>query len=52
MAANSYQWTTKRGNIRRPTSMPEIDTLNMLTAKFDDLSKKIYRQATVVRPLK
>lgn len=47
MAANSYQWTRKRGHIKGTTSLLEIDTLNVLTTNLDALSKKIDRQAAV-----
>ena len=39
MVANNYQWANERGNTRRPVGMLEIDTLNMLSAKMDNVVK-------------
>nr|XP_027083595.1 uncharacterized protein LOC113705889 [Coffea arabica] len=44
MAANNYQWANERGNIRRTACMLEVDTLNMLTAKMDNVVKILNRQ--------
>ncbi|XP_027181977.1 uncharacterized protein LOC113780369 [Coffea eugenioides] len=43
MAANNYQWANERGNTRRTASMLEVDTLNMLSAKMDNVVKMLNR---------
>nr|XP_027082281.1 uncharacterized protein LOC113704592 [Coffea arabica] len=37
MASSNYQWTNKRGNSRRTASMYEIDALNLLSAKLENM---------------
>lgn len=44
MAANHYQWTNERDNSKRPTGMLEIDILNMLSAKIDNVFKILNKQ--------
>ncbi|XP_027166478.1 uncharacterized protein LOC113766490 [Coffea eugenioides] len=44
MAANNYQWANERGNTRRTAGMLEVDTLNMLSAKMDNVVKMLNRQ--------
>ncbi|XP_071924695.1 uncharacterized protein [Coffea arabica] len=44
MTANNYQWTNEGGNTRRVPGMLEIDTLNMLSAKMDNVVKMLNRQ--------
>ncbi|XP_071939793.1 uncharacterized protein [Coffea arabica] len=43
MAANNYQWANERGNTRRTVGMLEVDTLNMLSAKMDNVVKMLNR---------
>nr|XP_027062041.1 uncharacterized protein LOC113688428 [Coffea arabica] len=43
MAANNYQWTNERGNTRRTAGMLEVDTLNMLSAKMNNVVKILNR---------
>nr|XP_027109356.1 uncharacterized protein LOC113729231 [Coffea arabica] len=43
MAANNYQWANERGNTRRTAGMLEVDTLNMLSAKMNNVVKMINR---------
>ncbi|XP_027178191.1 uncharacterized protein LOC113777357 [Coffea eugenioides] len=44
MAANNYQWANERDNIRIAAGMLEVDTLNMLSAKMDNVVKILNRQ--------
>ncbi|XP_071939080.1 uncharacterized protein [Coffea arabica] len=44
IAANNYQWANKRGNTRRTAGMLEVDTLNMLSVKMDNVVKMLNRQ--------
>ena len=41
MASSNYQWTNKRGNSRRTASMYEIDALNLLSAKLENMLEKV-----------
>ncbi|XP_027171773.1 uncharacterized protein LOC113771386 [Coffea eugenioides] len=41
MAANNYQWANERGNTKRTAGMLEVDTLNMLSAKMDNVVKML-----------
>ncbi|XP_027156543.1 uncharacterized protein LOC113757463 [Coffea eugenioides] len=43
MAANNYQWANERGNTRRTVGMLEVDTLNMLSVKMDNVVKILNR---------
>ncbi|XP_071902644.1 uncharacterized protein [Coffea arabica] len=43
MAANNYQWANERGNTKRTAGMLEIDTLNMLSGKRDNVVKMLNR---------
>nr|XP_027071867.1 uncharacterized protein LOC113696688 [Coffea arabica] len=43
MAANNYKWANERGSTRRTAGMLEIDTLNMLSAKMDNVVKMLNR---------
>ena len=47
MAANNYQWTNKKGNTRRHTSMYELDAFNMLNAKTNNMVKMLNSQGEV-----
>ncbi|XP_027120640.1 uncharacterized protein [Coffea arabica] len=44
MVANNYQWANERDNTRRTASMLEVDTLNMLSAKIDNVVEMLNRQ--------
>ncbi|XP_071933622.1 uncharacterized protein [Coffea arabica] len=44
MAANNYQWANERGNSRKTVGMLEVDTLNMLSGKMDNVVKMLNRQ--------
>ncbi|XP_052177527.1 uncharacterized protein LOC127791584 [Diospyros lotus] len=39
MASNNYQWSTERGMPRKASGMYEVDGINMLNAKVDNLVK-------------
>ncbi|XP_027169461.1 uncharacterized protein LOC113769193 [Coffea eugenioides] len=43
MAANNYQWANEQGNTRRTAGMLEVDILNMLSAKMDNVVKMFNR---------
>ncbi|XP_071917054.1 uncharacterized protein [Coffea arabica] len=43
MATNNYQWANERGKTRRTAGMLEVDTLNMLSAKMDNVVKMLNR---------
>ncbi|XP_027181793.1 uncharacterized protein LOC113780176 [Coffea eugenioides] len=44
MTANNYQWANERGNTRRTAGMLGVDTLNMLSAKMDNVVKMLNSQ--------
>ena len=39
MASNNYQWSTERGMPKKASGMYEVDGINMLNAKVDNLVK-------------
>ena len=43
MASNNYQWHGERNQPRKATGVYKIDSLNMVTAKLDSLTKKLER---------
>ena len=43
MAANNYQWTNDRGNTKRHAGMNELNVLNMLSTKMDNVMKVLNR---------
>mgnify|MGYP001580085832 FL=1 len=43
MAANNYQWTNDRGNTKRHVGMNELNVLNMLSTKMDNVMKVLNR---------
>ena len=47
MVDNNYQWVNERGNTKNHACMNELDTLNMLSAKMDNVVKMQNRQGEV-----
>ena len=39
IASNNYQWSTERGMPKKASGMYEVDGINMLNAKVDNLVK-------------
>ena len=47
MASNNYQWSTERGMPKKASGMYEVDGINMLNAKVDNLVKMFGKLGSV-----
>jgi len=43
MALNSFQWSTERGQAKWVRGKLEVDTLTLLSAKFDTMTQRLDR---------
>ena len=43
MALNNYQWSSERGQPKRVGGKFDVDTLTLLSAKMDAMTKKLDR---------
>ncbi len=49
VACHNYEWSNERGNARRTAGVLEVNTLSMINAQFNQLTKRLERvQANAV----
>ena len=51
MASNNYKWHGERSALRRVAGMHKVDSLNLLNAKIDMLTKKLEASTKVSNPM-